>query len=76
MSISVYVKGIVLPDKKHVNMVELVRLCKKNNVSLPKEVSDYFNNAGIEFILRDMAEGMDVCISSDDWSDGDMLKLM
>lgn len=43
MSTSYHVCGIIPADEKYKQMLEIYDLCKKVNISLPKEINEFFN---------------------------------
>jgi stress response protein SCP2 len=78
MSMTKYVQGIVPPDEKFKKMLALYRQCEEANVSIPKEVRNFFNNeepneAGVMINLKALAkeDGDD----SREWIDVDLTKL-
>jgi hypothetical protein len=40
----IYIEGIKLPDEKWKKMKKVLDTCRENDVSVPKEVLDFFDN--------------------------------
>jgi hypothetical protein len=43
MSPSYFIQGVVSPDAKYKEMLQLYKLCNLNSITIPREVSEFFN---------------------------------
>lgn len=45
MSISYYIKGVLVPDEKYLKMKQIFDLCSQSNIKPPSEVWDFFDGS-------------------------------
>ena len=73
MSMSLHVKGIVMPDDQHKKIMAVVKACHEAKVDLPAMVEKYFKGTDYEgsepgYILEECGEGMSIRVPQESWS--------